>query len=314
MIHTPDSWWQLRTECVRELMASSFAHGMGRLELAEPRMAAALRDLLARPGSLVRSVTSYLIGVELGMTEAAARAMACGIEYLHTASLVFDDLPAMDDARTRRGAACVHVAHGEPVAMLAALALINRGYALLWHGIHRADPARRAKAAEWVDGRLGIHGVIGGQAYDLSGWRADQDAAEVSEIAARKTGDLLRLAVVLPAILGHGTAREIQLLDRLAMLRGLAYQAADDLKDVFASDAASGKTGGRDAELGRPNLVAAEGMDATVARFLRLSDTGDRVQAALPGPPERWGMLDLLRVAVPAAIAELEPAGISAAV
>ena len=72
---------------------------------------------VARPGSLVRAVIAYLVGIEMGLAEQSARAMACGIEYLHTASLIFDDLPAMDDARMRRGAACAHVVHGEAVAI-----------------------------------------------------------------------------------------------------------------------------------------------------------------------------------------------------
>jgi geranylgeranyl pyrophosphate synthase len=248
---------------------------------------------------MVRAVTAYLVGIEMGVVEEAARAMACGIEYLHTASLVFDDLPAMDDARTRRGAACLHVVHGEAVAMLAALALINRGYAMIWQGVRRASPGRREMAGEWVDARLGTRGVIGGQAFDLRGWRGEQSPAEVSEVAARKTGDLLRLTLVLPALVGRGTDREIQLLDRIGMLRGLAYQAADDLKDVLCSGTETGKTTGRDEELGRPNLILAEGFQATLRRFKRLRQTGDRVQAALPGPPERWGMLAPLRVTLP---------------
>jgi geranylgeranyl pyrophosphate synthase len=240
--------------------------------------------------------------------------MACGIEYLHTASLVFDDLPAMDDARMRRGAACTHVVHGEAVATLAALALVNRGYAMIWQGISDANPQRRALAGEWVDGRLGIGGVIGGQAYDLGGWRGDQSAAEVSEVAARKTGDLLRLTLVLPAIVGRGTPREIQVLDRLALLRGLAYQAADDLKDVIASELESGKTAGRDEALGRPNLVLAEGLPSAWRRFRRLSDTGDRVQAALPGPAERWLMLELLKVPLPVIAGDSGASLLSAAI
>ena len=295
-------------------MTESFTHGMGRMERTQPRIAAALLDILARPGSLVRSVTAYQVGLEMGMAEDAARALACGIEYLHTASLVFDDLPAMDDARMRRGAACVHITHGESIALLAALALVNRGYAMLWQGIHQAEPARRAEAGEWVDARLGIHGVIGGQAHDLSGWRDGQSAADVSEVAARKTGDLLRLTVVLPAMLGRASGREIKLLDRLAVLRGLAYQAADDIKDVISPESESGKTRGRDAHLGRPNLVAAEGFPRTLERFHRLRRTGDRVQAALPGPPERWGMLDLLRVPAPDAAMVPDLTWISAAV
>jgi geranylgeranyl pyrophosphate synthase len=272
---------------------------MGPLERVETRLAAALGDLLERPGSMVRAVSCYLVGIEFGVAEEAARAMACGIEYLHTASLVFDDLPAMDDARTRRGAVCLHVAHGEAVAMLAALAMINRGYALIWQGIRSASPARRAQAGEWLDARLGVHGVIGGQAADLKGWRGEQSAAEVSEVAARKTGDLLRITLALPAIVGNGTRREIRLLDHLGLLRGIAYQAADDLKDVLLSESGSGKTGGRDEALGRPNMILAEGFQATLQRFKRLRQTGDRVQAALPGPPERWGMLTPLRVTLP---------------
>lgn len=280
-------------------MAESFANGMGRFDRVEPRLAAALQDMLARPGSLVRATLAYLTGIEMGVKEQHARAIGCGIEYLHTASLVFDDFPAMDDARMRRGAACLHVVHGEAVATLAALALINRGYALLWQGIGSATSKRREMAGEWVDSRLGVAGVLGGQAYDISGWRGEQSAAEVSAVAARKTGDLLRLTLVLPAIVGRATPREIRLLDRLALLRGMAYQAADDLKDVLSPEEDSGKSGGRDEELGRPNLVAAEGLPAAIRRFQRMNEMADRVQAQLVGKTDRWGMLDLMKVQAP---------------
>jgi geranylgeranyl pyrophosphate synthase len=281
------------------MLEAYYTNGLGSMERVEPRLAAALCDVVARPGSMVRAVTAYLVAIEMGLTEETAKALACGIEYLHTSSLVFDDLPAMDDARTRRGAACLHVVHGEAIAMLASLALINRGYALLWQGINRADSKRREFAGQWLDERLGLRGLIGGQAFDLRGWRDDQNAEEVSAVAARKTGELLRLTLALPAIIGDGTARHIQLLDRLALLRGLAYQVADDLKDVFAQQGDYGKTSGRDGELGRPNMVAAEGVVASFIRFQRLQQAGDRVVAALPGPPECWEMLQLLRVAVP---------------
>lgn len=287
------------------MLAESYTNGLGELDRVEPRLAEALNDILARPGSLVRAVTCYLVGIEMGVAEEAARAVACGIEYWHTASLIFDDLPAMDDARMRRGATCVHVTHGEGAAQLAALALINRGYAMVWQGISRTDARRREMAGQWVDERLGPRGVIGGQALDLGGRDGGHSAAEVSEVAARKTGELLRLTLVLPAIIGRGTAREIQLLDRLALLRGLAYQASDDLKDVLAHEENHGKTGGRDDQLGRPSMVAAAGIPATARRFRRLQATGDRVAATLPGPPDRWGMLAFLRVQMPAGVTEL---------
>lgn len=296
---TAETWWKRRTACAQAVMRETFRSGMGSMQRVEPSLAAALQDLLSRPGSLVRAVTAYQLGIEMGLAEASARAMACGIEYLHTASLVFDDLPAMDDADLRRGAPSLHVVHGQAAAMLAALAVINRAYALLWQGIRSANPDRRARAGDWIDERLGPRGVIGGQAFDLRGWGPQQSAAEVSEVAARKTGDLLRLTLVLPALAGRASEREIQLLDRLGLLRGLAYQAADDLKDVLGAEADSGKTAGRDAELGRPNLILAEGFQSALRRFRKLRQMGDRLQHALPGPASRWGMLAPLRVTLP---------------
>lgn len=292
-----EAWWKRRAGCAREILLAGFRQGLGRA--GEARLSAALADLLARPGSLVRAVVAYLVGIEMGLLEESARAIACGIEYLHTASLVFDDLPAMDDARVRRGAACIHVVHGEAIAMLASLAMINRGYALIWQGIQKAPLSRRLQAGSLMDECLGVDGLTGGQAYDLAGWRDGQDSADVAAVAARKTSALLRLAVGLPVLCGRGGEKEIRLLDRLALLRGLAYQAADDLKDTLGDEASTGKSAGRDEVLGRPNLVSAEGFDAACKRFLRLQETGDRVQSALPGPAERWGMLDLLRVDLP---------------
>jgi geranylgeranyl diphosphate synthase type II len=265
----------------------------------EPRLQAALADVLSRPGSLVRAVVAYLSGIEMGMREESARALACGLEYLHTASLIFDDLPAMDDASLRRGGPCLHLVHGQAIAMLAALALVNRGYSLLWQGMKDASPDRRIEAGELIDECLGVDGLIAGQAYDLAGWHGSQDAANVAGVAARKTAALLRLTLLLPALCGRGTRREIQLLDRLAMLRGLAYQVADDIKDDCGNDFSTGKTVGRDSDLGRPNVVAAEGLQGAMQRFRRLQETGDRVTSVLPGHAGRWGMLELLRVPEP---------------
>jgi geranylgeranyl pyrophosphate synthase len=281
-------------------MAERFANGFGSMEKIEPHLAQGLTHVLSRSGSLVRAVTAYLIGLEMGVIDEAAKAIACGIEYLHTASLVFDDLPAMDDARMRRGAPCLHVVQGETIAILAALALVNRGYSMLWQGISQAQSSERMQqAGDLVDECLGVHGVIGGQAMDLRGAGNASSVADVTEVAARKTGDLLRLTLVLPALVGNGTDREIQLLNRIGLMRGLAYQAADDLKDVLGAEEETGKTASRDQTLGRPNLIMAEGFQATLRRFSRLRRLGDRMQSALPGSHERWGMLAPLRVTLP---------------
>jgi geranylgeranyl pyrophosphate synthase len=194
----------------------------------------------------------------------------------------------------------LHVAHGEAVAMLAALAMINRGYSLLWQAVAKSrSQQRQAKAAQLVEECLGTAGLIGGQAYDIRGWREGQSASEVIEVARRKTATLLRLPLVLPAIIGSGSDREIQSLERLGLLRGLSYQIVDDLKDVMLADDASGKSSGRDELMGRPNLVSAEGFQPALQRLRKMMRIADEVQRRLPGNPERWGMLSLLRVTIP---------------
>jgi geranylgeranyl diphosphate synthase type II len=82
-------------------------------------------------------------------------------------------------------------------------------------------------------------------------------------------------------------------------MRGLTYQAVDDLKDVMHSEATSGKSAGRDELMGRPNIVVAEGFQAALQRLRKMLRIGDQVQENLPGNPERWGMLSLIRVTLP---------------
>jgi geranylgeranyl pyrophosphate synthase len=92
----------------------------------------ALRHVLRNSGNLVRPRIVSQISTAFDLPEAHAKDLSAALEYFHTASLVFDDLPCMDNASQRRGATCVHLAFGESAAILAALALINRGYALVW--------------------------------------------------------------------------------------------------------------------------------------------------------------------------------------
>ena len=107
----------------------------------ELHLSAAILHLLDHPGSLTRPHIAFRIAVAYGADQQAALDLAIALEYFHTASLVFDDLPCMDDAAVRRGAECVHLAHGEPGAILAALALINRAYALVWRAALRTPEA-----------------------------------------------------------------------------------------------------------------------------------------------------------------------------
>ena len=243
----------------------------------EPHLAGAVGDLLGAPGSLVRAQLAYGVGRSLGLEVAAARAAAVAVEYLHTASLVFDDLPAMDDARERRGRPCPHVRYGEGAAILAGLALVQRAHALVAEA-SRGLPATRERQA-WLrlEQNVGLAGILDGQARDLH-FRAGGDPLA---IAAGKTTPLLRLALLLPAALAGATPAVEAALDRLATAWGFAYQALDDFRDLFESAGESGKSARRDERLGRPNLVLAAGPERALATLERELDAADAQILAL---------------------------------
>lgn len=247
----------------------------------DPTLEAALRHLLRHVGSMVRPRLVYEIATAYGIDAETSMCLAVALEYFHTASLVFDDLPCMDGAAWRRGAPCVHVDHGESGAILAALALINRAYALTWKAIAHCSQNAGAYAMDYVEQRLGIHGLLNGQSLDLNYSRLSHDPATTERIAQGKTVSLIRLTLVLPAMLGGASTRELALLERVATLWGLAYQILDDLKDVLQSSVVSGKTAARDLHLDRPNIALAAGVPAAVARLLRMVTLGDRMLEAL---------------------------------
>lgn len=242
----------------------------------ELHFGAALRHLLRNPGSMVRPKLVYQVAEAYGFSTHSAHELAIALEYFHTASLVFDDLPCMDNATARRGAPCVHVPFGEASAILAALALINRAYSLTWRAIAHCPRSIQTRAIDYLEQRLGVNGLLNGQSMDLNYARLPHDRETTEKVACGKTVSLIRLTLVLPAILGAASSREIQLMERVALCWGLGYQMVDDLKDVLQTSSESGKTAARDLDLDRPNIAHAIGIRPAVARLTRLIHAGDR--------------------------------------
>ncbi len=261
----------------------------------DSRFEAALRHVLDHPGSLVRPRMAMEIAAAYDLAPAPAADLAIALEYFHTASLIFDDLPCMDDATHRRSAPCVHVAFGEPGAILSALALINRAYALAWRALSSSAPATQPRVMQYLEQRLGIEGLLNGQSLDLN-YASLPHTREITErIAHGKTVSLIRLTLVLPAMVAGAPPRELRHLERIAASWGLAYQIVDDLKDVLQSVAETGKSVARDLLLDRPNTAAAIGVPAAVERLQRLIALGDRTLSRLLGARPALAFLDQLR-------------------
>jgi geranylgeranyl diphosphate synthase type II len=252
----------------------------------EPHLEGALRHLLEHPGSLVRPRIVFEVARAFDVKDHASLELALALEYFHTASLVFDDLPCMDDAQQRRGAACVHVKYGEAGGILAALALINRAYALVWRAVSACSPNRQSQALAYLEQRLGPEGLLGGQSLDLHYSALPHDGATTGCVALGKTVSLIRLTLVLPAMLGGAGVGELRCLERIALFWGLGYQIVDDFKDVLEGTSTTGKSAARDQALDRPNIVLAIGVAKAIGRLSRLLQLGEkaltRLQALRP--------------------------------
>jgi len=259
----------------------AFSTGLPLPATLDPRFEEALRHVLDNPGSLIRPRMVFLVATAYGLQAAAARDLAIALEYFHTASLIFDDLPCMDNAQERRGAACVHFKFGEAEAILSALAFINRAYALSWRAASSALPECQTRALAYIEQSLGVNGLLNGQSLDLHYAALPHNRETTERIARGKTVSLIRLTLVLPAMLGGASVRELQLLERIALYWGIAYQMTDDLKDVLDSKARARKTVARDLLLDRPNSASAMGIPGAIARLTRFINLGDKTLAQL---------------------------------
>ncbi len=244
---------------------------------------------LASMGSGFRNDLCRLTAKAVGLDGPSVAQLGEAVENFHLASLLLDDLPCMDDAMERRGRLATHIVYGESRAILAALALINRSYVGCWNTASRY-PRHSAKACRVVNRLMGESGILEGQDRDLN-FNEKGGADEVLAIATLKTGCLLELSLVLPAVLGGASFREILFLKRLARYWGKAYQALDDFKDLLMVGEATGKTPFQDKDRNRPNLVHCMGPMRALWKLVTLLESAGRQVDHLVESDPKWQFL-----------------------
>lgn len=247
-------------------------------EIARPaRLIEAMRHAVLAGGKRLRPFLLVEVArlLNSGLTVAALMPAASAIECLHCYSLVHDDLPAMDDDALRRGRPTVHIAYDEATAILAGDALLTLAFDLLADPACHADPAVRAALVLDLARAGGLGGMVGGQMLDLAaegrfGDGAAPNETDIRKLQAMKTGALIRAATVMGARLGGATEEEIGRFGRFGDILGLAFQLADDLLDVTATESEMGKAVAKDAAHGKGTLVARLGIDAVRTELDRL--------------------------------------------
>ena len=226
---------------------------------APSRLVAAMRHAVFSGGARIRPQLCMAVATACGddrpeLTNAAAVAL----EFMHCASLVHDDMPAFDNADTRRGQPTVHKAFSEPLALLAGDGLIVMAYRVLLEA-GAAHPERLIRLMDNMTTGVGLpNGIVAGQAWEC------ESSANLSQYQRAKTGALFVSATCAGALsCGHEPEPWAPLGSHL----GEAYQVADDIRDVIADAASLGKPVGQDVLLARPSSAQALGLDGAIAHF-----------------------------------------------
>lgn len=274
-------------DALRRDVEEELAGHFDEADAGENQVRRAMRESVLGGGKRLRPVMTVVAAQDLGCRSHAALRAGCAVELVHTASLLLDDLPCMDDAATRRGQPAAHLRFGEDVAILASIALLSDAYAIVatLPGVP-GDTATRLIST--LSHAIGLKGLVAGQYKDLhrSGRRFD-DATTVND---QKTGSLFLTCLEMAATLAGADNSSGEPLRAYGREIGRAFQLFDDLLDMDGDPALMGKTVGQDRA--KPNIAARRlGRAATLGLIER------HVAAArlsLAGLPVRAGGLHAL--------------------
>ncbi|MDR0851108.1 MAG: polyprenyl synthetase family protein [Clostridiales Family XIII bacterium] len=236
-----------------------------------------MRYSLKAEGKRIRPIL-LLAACELtGCDPMQALPYACAIEYIHTYSLIHDDLPAMDNDDLRRGKPTNHKVFGEATAILAGDGLLSTAFEamnkdLLLYLDQPVALKQRIRATSEIAKGCGCRGMIAGQIADIEAESQVVSAELVGYIHANKTAALIEAAVVAGGYIGGANAELIEVLRSYGENLGLAFQVADDLLDVRGNEALTGKKVGKDESHNKATFPVVYGVERSARRLEELTE------------------------------------------
>jgi len=222
-----------------------------------------MRYSLMAGGKRIRPILTIAAAEAIGGNPPGLMPVACSLEFIHTYSLIHDDLPSMDNDDFRRGKPTNHKVYGEAMAILAGDALLTMAFDLVSRPdlMKGCDPARQVQLIQELAYGSGNFGMVGGQVFDIQAENQDIDLSTLQNIHKHKTGMLIRAAVRMGAIAAGATDRQLDSMTGYAEDIGLAFQIADDVLNVTGTREELGKNPNTDAERGKKTYPTFYGTD-----------------------------------------------------
>ncbi|MBQ1940557.1 MAG: farnesyl diphosphate synthase [Anaerovibrio sp.] len=275
------SQWQERIQLIEKALVQE----LKRKPALEPKLQEAMEYSLTAGGKRLRPILVMAAADAVGAKGTDFVQVACGIEMIHTYSLIHDDLPAMDNDDYRRGKLTNHKVFGEAMAILAGDALLTQAFEVMGRQ-QGVEPQVLLRVMQEMSIAAGPDGMVGGQVIDMLSEDKRISMEELRKLHMGKTGALFRAALRCGAILGGATEKQLADLTEYAECFGLAFQITDDILDVIGDEAEIGKPVGSDERNNKSTYVTLTSLEEaqalaakTVDRAVNaLSDMGEEAK------------------------------------
>ncbi len=258
------------------MIENALVQELGKEQALVPELADSMEYSLTAGGKRLRPILLMAAADAVGAKGTDFVQAACGIEMIHTYSLIHDDLPAMDNDDYRRGKLTNHKVYGEAMAILAGDALLTQAFEVILRQ-KNAAPEVLLQVVNEMSIAAGPNGMVGGQVIDMLSEGKRISMEELRKMHMGKTGALFRAAIRSGAILAGATEEQLSALTTYADRFGLAFQITDDILDVVGDEAVIGKPVGSDERNNKSTYVTLTSLEE--ARRLATDTVKEAVEA-----------------------------------
>lgn len=230
----------------------------------------AMEYSLSNGGKRIRPVLALEFAKVCGGDRNTCLPLACAVEFIHTYSLIHDDLPCMDNDDMRRGKPSCHKQFSEETALLAGDALLTHAFEIIADTDIESD--KKCQAIGLLAQNSGVNGMIGGQVIDLIFEKADPSVKELLTVYRLKTGALISAACLLGCISAGASEEQLTAASNFAYSLGVAFQIQDDILDIIGDEKKLGKPVGSDADNNKTTYVTKVGIEKARADVEKLTN------------------------------------------